>query len=391
MSNALVFSNSGEIDLRVFSLFGASIKPSSQNPFGKFGTGLKHALAGAIRLGCQVNIFVGATQFQVAEHTEVIRGKEIRTIWLDHIGSQMNDISSDDIRLPFSSSLGHHWAEWMVLREFYTNMFDEGDPSARLIDKDDLYLEEFLIPSQTTFVIQGEALTNLWAVKDLFFLPYTPKIWAKDFLAIEPGLSAGRVYYRGIAITHETAPYANTYSFLTEVPLSEDRLVANSIDMERRIVEGIVASTNEQVFSAISDDKSCREFIFDFNRNSVSEVSDEFARFFFEKIASRLVIPRGLRSLLARVRPTRLAEVEEYKVPTGWADMIENEPKVAFSDSDRKIDFYGLIRSFEDEITGLKRQIRWWKACAKAANTGEEVTVPLEEIVDTKEKESWEF
>jgi hypothetical protein len=70
----LVFSNPGEIDIRAATIIGVNVKQGN-TPIGYFGTGLKYAIAGIIRLGGTIEIWSGETNYFFTGRKETIRGK----------------------------------------------------------------------------------------------------------------------------------------------------------------------------------------------------------------------------------------------------------------------------------------------------------------------------
>lgn len=66
-SRTIIFHNPGELDIRAVTTFGLSVK-KSDNPIGQFGTGLKYAIAVALRHGCDVEICAGRERYHVLRH-----------------------------------------------------------------------------------------------------------------------------------------------------------------------------------------------------------------------------------------------------------------------------------------------------------------------------------
>ena len=114
----LYFHNPGEIDIRGATVAGLSAK-EGDTPIGFFGTGLKYALATALRFKCQVIIHSGTKTHIFWLKNETIRGKPFDTI-------QMQTDRGDFVDLGFTTELGKTWELWMSYREFLCNALDEG-------------------------------------------------------------------------------------------------------------------------------------------------------------------------------------------------------------------------------------------------------------------------
>jgi len=107
------FSNPGEIDPRVWSTFGVSVK-ETDNAIGQFGTGLKYAIAVLMREGRSLSIRAGANTYVFGVETADIRGKEFA------------QVTCNGAALPFTTHLGSKWELWQAYRELYSNCLDEG-------------------------------------------------------------------------------------------------------------------------------------------------------------------------------------------------------------------------------------------------------------------------
>ncbi len=86
---------------------------SSNDPIGFFGTGLKYAMATALRLGGEMTIFTDGKRYDVRGRKMTLRDKEFTQVMLN------------DEALGFTTELGKQWEAWMVIRELYSNALDE--------------------------------------------------------------------------------------------------------------------------------------------------------------------------------------------------------------------------------------------------------------------------
>tara|TARA_R110000787_G_scaffold631_4_gene2336 strand:- start:164 stop:427 length:264 start_codon:yes stop_codon:yes gene_type:complete len=71
----LIFQNDGVLPIEGFTTFGMSAKPGSTNPIGKFGTGLKNAVAIILRLGGSITVWRGDLEYVFYTRSEDFRGK----------------------------------------------------------------------------------------------------------------------------------------------------------------------------------------------------------------------------------------------------------------------------------------------------------------------------
>lgn len=91
---------------------GVSVK--EDGAIGKFGTGLKYAIAGILRLGGSVSINIDGDRFEFAAKDAEIRGKAFRIV------------HCNDLPCGFTTDLGKHWEPWQLFRELASNALDEG-------------------------------------------------------------------------------------------------------------------------------------------------------------------------------------------------------------------------------------------------------------------------
>lgn len=113
----LTFWNPTTLDLRLITTFGASVKTDDAS-IGYFGTGLKYAIAGVLRMGGNISLTTPEGTFQFSEKSETIRGKTIPCVYME---------AEDRTLTPcgFTTELGRNWTPWMIYREFWANMRDE--------------------------------------------------------------------------------------------------------------------------------------------------------------------------------------------------------------------------------------------------------------------------
>lgn len=217
MTSPIVFSNPGELDSRVITLMGVNVKPGSDNPIGQFGTGLKYAIAGILRLGGKIEIWSGLHQFEFRTKTETIRGKEFQVV-------QMYTSPSDEPghgwqTLGFTLELGRHWEPWMLYRELWANARDE---RGRVEERE-------VAPAAGMTIIRVDC-QEIWKAhqnRGEFLLDSTRQpIWTGYGLEVYP--AAGKAgFYRGIKVVDFQEPMLFTYNITSPMTLTEDRTIGD--------------------------------------------------------------------------------------------------------------------------------------------------------------------
>jgi hypothetical protein len=108
----ITFTSPSILPIEAATTMGVSVK-ENDNAIGKFGTGLKYAIAGILRLGGSIEIFVGVDRFEFRAVETDIRGRTFRLV-------QCNGVPCG-----FTTDLGKHWKPWQIFREIASNTLDE--------------------------------------------------------------------------------------------------------------------------------------------------------------------------------------------------------------------------------------------------------------------------
>lgn len=199
-------TNAGLIPIEAVTTMGVSAK-EGESPIGFFGTGLKYAVAGLLRMGHRITIFRGLDRYDFASEKGEVRGKEF-----DFIRMTGPD---GDARLGFTTHLGAKWEMWQVFRELYSNCLDEGGQIAfAAVDPAE---------GQTTIWVTGEQFAESARGKDRLFLSTRP-IFSGPFVDIHPNPS-NAIYYRGVMAASLERHSRFTYNIKTTTDLTEDRTI----------------------------------------------------------------------------------------------------------------------------------------------------------------------
>jgi len=100
------------LPIEAATTMGVSVK--GDNAIGKFGTGLKYAIAGVLRLGGTLVAYIDGERHEFTTRDSNIRGRDFRIV--HHNG----------VPCGFTTELGKHWEPWQLFRELASNTLDEG-------------------------------------------------------------------------------------------------------------------------------------------------------------------------------------------------------------------------------------------------------------------------
>lgn len=109
----ITFHSPTILPIEAATTMGVSVK-ESDNAIGKFGTGLKYAIAGVLRLGGTIRMTIAGTPYEFTAVPTDIRGK------------QFGVVHCNGTPCGFTTDLGKHWEPWQLFRELASNALDEG-------------------------------------------------------------------------------------------------------------------------------------------------------------------------------------------------------------------------------------------------------------------------
>lgn len=219
-----------EFDIRAVTVTGLSAKPGKTNAIGKFGTGLKYAIAVLLRNGCSVQIITPEGRYKFVGHTIQFRGQITEGIlmrfWPISGGRPKRQ------ELGFTTHYGSNWEMWMAFRELHSNTLDEGGFTDIF---NNVPAEHLKVSEGCAIIIEGEAYESEFYKRHQTFLDAgprtryeTPAVKIYD-LPHEDYLSEYK-YYRGLRAGKaegENGAFLFIYDVQQECYLSEERQVSD--------------------------------------------------------------------------------------------------------------------------------------------------------------------
>lgn len=255
MTRSTVFTTPGILDLDCLTTFGVSVKNTS-NPIGRFGTGLKYALAVLMRSGAVVYLSTKGVRYEVKSQPVSIRGQEFHKAYLD--------MNNHRIELPFTTELGKDWELWQAFRELYSNTLDEGGT----IQVDALAPDAGWGNTYIT-VIHDEFAEIAENKNEYFKEDKTNAIQSGTLGHIHPGDTSNSLFYKGIRVAELNQPTLNAYDISKagfHLELTEDRTVKYSWEVKQNITALILGCDDvEVVRKAITAPYTSFEYGLDFN------------------------------------------------------------------------------------------------------------------------------
>lgn len=210
---AISFTNPGEIDPRSFIKLGWNAKPTTNNPFGFFGSGLKYSIAIVLRCGGTIRIWSGLAGYEFRSVEEEFRGTKQTDI-------QYREDDGEWQSLNYGLDWGKKWEPWMVFRELYCNAKDEGGGCQLGAAK----------PQAGTTVVMVTGMPELidaYEKRSAFMLDLDQKPIVQGICCdVYKGRTNG-IYYRGILVGQTEETFDFTYNLTCHIDLTEDRTMKN--------------------------------------------------------------------------------------------------------------------------------------------------------------------
>lgn len=227
----LIFQTPGLIDMLGVKTFGISAKPYA-NPIGYFGTGLKYAIAIALRGHAKLTILRGLERFDFTTHSVTSR---------ERIFSQ---VFCNDEPMAFTLDLGRDWEPWMALRELYCNTVDER--GTLLAQEQEPFAEEGI----TKIILASETFGRLWRdERHTFILESTP-IATSSYCDVHAG-ETKHLYYNGIRAYTSEKPFLYTYNIKSPLTLTEDRSIAWIWQAQDYLYRGLLSLSNSSILRTL--------------------------------------------------------------------------------------------------------------------------------------------
>lgn len=217
-------------DETALRIMGLSAKVND-NSIGRFGTGLKYAVAIILRNQGSLTIqrrSAPAITFRTSDAE--FRGKSFTGIEMD-CGNGWE-------KLPFTTDYGRDWDLWKAYRELVSNALDEGGD-----------VTDTLTAAETVFEVEG--LDEPHAQHDQIFLPESRQMFMRSRNIELDETPSSRVYYRGIYAADAPASLPFRVNILEEVALTEDRTIASSYIITRCVKDAILDDMNEHQVESI--------------------------------------------------------------------------------------------------------------------------------------------
>ena len=297
----IVFDTPTELDLLALRTFGISAK-ETDSPIGRFGTGLKYALAVLVREGCEVTINAGNVQLTVEAETRDFRGKEFQFV----VGRPQSEPAFD---LGFTTELGKDWELWQAFRELYSNTLDESGDTARLTTL------PMARAGRSTISVIGAGFEQVYDERNSIVITDEP-LWENDDVAIHAGPSK-HMFYQGIRARELEHPAAYRYNIKKYIELTEDRTIKYDFYADSIIRDAIAVCDNEEIIArALTGGQKTAERRFDYAE--ADEHSAAFARTVIsERAKKESSVPAS--AVMAVAKPMN-------------TDSIESTPGVALDD-----------------------------------------------------------
>lgn len=244
----IIHRTNGLIDIQSFTLMGMSAKPNSSSPIGRFGTGLKYAIAVLVRQGARPVLWIGQDRYEFFASAGNFRGTSFQRIRVKRQKFSLVKATHHD--LPFTTDYGRDWVMWMAFRELEANTRDEDGGQTHCI-ADDEDVMEYVDKWHTCLVIQNDDYSAAYDDRDSTFLPQAMSVNLDgQALQVLPGPS-NHLYYRGMRAKDLPKPSLATYNVLAPVALTEDRQIGSEYEVRQHIADYLTKSKDKAFIAKV--------------------------------------------------------------------------------------------------------------------------------------------
>lgn len=298
----------GEIDLQAFTVMGLSAKPSSTNPIGMFGTGLKYAIAVLVRNGAKPVVWIGKDKYVFSVKKGKFRDREFDKIRMRIEKEGWPKPRYQD--LPFTTDYGRFWQLWMAYRELHSNTLDEGGSTFDMPDGSDVVGTK----GMTTIVIDHTEYFAAHALAHETFLPGAVR-QKVGTVQVMDGENT-RLFWRGLRVSDLTKRTVRTWNFLCALELTEDRTLKYEHMARYHLTKWIAEQCQDEqlIEDVITADVDHWEHRLDF-KGWAGKPTELFVRV-AERNASRAP---GVMGYVGRYRPTPPGQTPWERHPRPWS------------------------------------------------------------------------
>jgi len=236
--------NDGEVDVNAFKLMGATTK--NENQIGYFGSGIKYALATALRSNIPIKIFKGEKEVKITTRKTKMRDLNFNIICVN--GSPTS----------ITTQMGRDWLPWFIFREFYCNAIDEGGEELNISKKPQG------IAGKTRIYIGFTAeIKSVFSQQEKYFSNKRESIHqtrsGKVFNRIDEEMV---IYRRGIKVFNNGNSLYD-YDFIS-LSINEAR-EASDFNVKWGIVDLWKTQPTKNMLAALVNNRNCLEFDLDWS------------------------------------------------------------------------------------------------------------------------------
>lgn len=318
---AIVHRTYTQFDIRAVTIQGLSAKPDAeQRPaIGKFGTGLKYAIAVLVREGCSVTIVTPEGRYKIVGKASEFRGQHYEGLMLRHTYQKDGKQRIKRSELPFTTHYGSNWELWMAFRELHSNTLDEGGWTRQFHDVPG---EHQHVSEGCAIIVEGEPYEREFYKSHQTFLPQDPGEIILSTPAVDiyelphPNYVSEVKYYRGVragALRCDGSGelFKFIYNVKSECYLSEERQV-NDHYWDWAVAQAIAECEDKDII------KEFLEADEDFFEHHVAfNPAMRFSEAFMAA-AGYAKVPSRVYEMIEKKKPKSIEQLAIEEFPTPW-------------------------------------------------------------------------
>ena len=237
----LKIKNNGLIDVKAFTLIGASTKLGNENTIGQFGSGNKYAIAYLLRNNLEFKVFSGSKEIIFTKKQDEFRNQSFEVV---HINGKETSMTTQ---------MGFDWKLWYAMRELICNAMDEDGFEITDNVEIDTNADETHIYIKQTYELREFMLDF-----DNYFALNKKTLYKTEYGAIlrSHGTPYVNVYRKGIRCYDSNVKALFDYDFKS-IDINESRVAKYNWQVEDTVRKIIVTLTDKAMINKII--RNCKD------------------------------------------------------------------------------------------------------------------------------------
>lgn len=231
------------LSLMDMTSMGDSVKRGDDTKIGVFDSGLKYSLALMLRNDVAFKAVIVENNSVLAEYTistavitDGLSGKEKEIIYV------VDNVNNVSVQTSFAKNLGWNWEPWMILRELWSNMVDEGGYCR---ESDEL-------PENGTCITlefdESSTFYDVWKNKHLYINESKDSYKVSSLVEALPNEEQFLRIYKQNILVYQDKDVSSQFAYNIKFGDIDERRILSNLHNVKNSIAGSILSTNNRDF-----------------------------------------------------------------------------------------------------------------------------------------------